>query len=197
VRTPTRIVRRLDALDRMAYAAAARAHVPVLDDVLRRLSRAADHALLWHAIAGTLAIAGGPRGRRAATTGVASIAVASATVNLAIKAVGRRRRPDRIDVPIVRHVPMPASYSFPSGHAASAFAFATAAGRALPAVAVPLRLLAAAVAYSRVHTGVHYPGDVLAGVLVGAATGRFVAAKAATPRGARCRTRRGPRWRPR
>ena len=62
---------------------------------------------------------------------------------------------------------MPASASFPSGHAASAFAFATGVGHVLPAVGVPLRALAALVAYSRVHTGVHYPGDVVAGALVG------------------------------
>jgi undecaprenyl-diphosphatase len=71
---------------------------------------------------------------------------------------------------------MPASTSFPSGHAASAFAFAYAIGRHLPELAVPIRLLAAGVAYSRVHTGVHYPGDVLVGSIAGAGTGAMVAA---------------------
>ena len=64
---------------------------------------------------------------------------------------------------------MPSSRSFPSGHAASAFAFATGVGHVLPAAAAPLRALAALVGYSRVHTGVHYPGDVVAGALMGAA----------------------------
>ena len=64
---------------------------------------------------------------------------------------------------------MPASHSFPSGHTAAAVAFAAAAGRELPAARLPLGALAAAVGYSRVHTGVHYPGDVLAGVAVGVA----------------------------
>jgi undecaprenyl-diphosphatase len=66
---------------------------------------------------------------------------------------------------------MPTSTSFPSGHSASAFAFATAVGSEVPALAVPLRALAAAVAYSRVHTGVHYPGDVVVGSLVGTTIG--------------------------
>jgi undecaprenyl-diphosphatase len=71
---------------------------------------------------------------------------------------------------------MPHSTSFPSGHAASAFAFAYAVGRHLPGLAVPIRLLAGAVAYSRVHTGVHYPGDVVIGSILGAGTAAMVAA---------------------
>jgi undecaprenyl-diphosphatase len=70
---------------------------------------------------------------------------------------------------------MPRSTSFPSGHSASAFAFAAAVGHVLPAAGGPLRVLAAAVAYSRVHTGVHYPADVIAGSLVGATAGAAVA----------------------
>jgi undecaprenyl-diphosphatase len=72
-------------------------------------------------------------------------------------------------VPIARHVPMPISSSLPSGHAAAAFAFATGVGHVMPKAAAALRVLAAVVAYSRVHTGVHYPGDVIAGALIGAA----------------------------
>jgi undecaprenyl-diphosphatase len=62
---------------------------------------------------------------------------------------------------------MPLSLSFPSGHAASGFAFAFGVGRLEPRAGTALAALAAAVAYSRVHTGVHFPGDVVAGSLVG------------------------------
>jgi undecaprenyl-diphosphatase len=71
---------------------------------------------------------------------------------------------------------MPGSSSFPSGHAAAAFAFAYAVGRHIPGLAVPLRLLASGVAYSRVHTGVHYPGDAVVGSVIGAGTAAMVAA---------------------
>jgi undecaprenyl-diphosphatase len=70
---------------------------------------------------------------------------------------------------------MPTTSSFPSGHSAAAFAFATGVGHTLPHAAVPLRALAAVVAYSRVHTGVHYPGDVVVGALIGAALAQATA----------------------
>jgi membrane-associated phospholipid phosphatase len=158
-------------LDVAVYAAVAGTPSPTLDRLMRRLSHAADYSRLSIASAAMLAIAGGRDGRRAAARGLASVAVTSAVVNLGIKPLSRRRRPDRAgsSVPFARHVPMPTSSSFPSGHSAAAFAFATGVGYVLPGAALPLRGLAALVAYSRVHTGVHYPGDVIAGSLVGGA----------------------------
>jgi undecaprenyl-diphosphatase len=63
---------------------------------------------------------------------------------------------------------MPKSHSFPSGHAASAFAFATGVASEAPLAGGPFTALAALVAYSRVHTGVQYPSDVVAGAVIGA-----------------------------
>jgi undecaprenyl-diphosphatase len=64
--------------------------------------------------------------------------------------------------------------SFPSGHAASGFAFATASGLEQPVLLVPLEALALAVAWSRVESGQHYPADVAAGAAVGLFTGLIV-----------------------
>jgi undecaprenyl-diphosphatase len=142
------------------------------------LSRAADNSKLWLAIAAVLALAGGPTGRRAALRGVLSIGVTSAVVNLGVKSIYPRRRPDRAGagVPDDRQVKMPGSTSFPSGHSASAFAFASSVGQDMPALALPLALLATAVGYSRVHTGVHYPGDTIVGAVIGASTSYGVGA---------------------
>ncbi|MFF3315840.1 phosphatase PAP2 family protein [Streptomyces sp. NPDC003035] len=161
----------LRAVDGAVYAAVAATPTPTLDTGLRRLSTAADHSKISLAVAAALAVFPG-RPRRAALAGVGAVAVASVSANLVGKRVVRRRRPDReaARVGVARHVPMPASASFPSGHTASAVAFATAVGVVLPVAAVPLGVLAGAVGYSRVHTGVHYPGDVAAGAVLGVAS---------------------------
>jgi membrane-associated phospholipid phosphatase len=169
-----RWIEQADRLDVALYAAVARAHTPTLDRFFRRVSRAANYAGIWLGAAALLAVAGGAKGRRAALDALMAIAVTSIIVNAALKPLGRRRRPDVVarGVPIARHVRMPVSHSFPSGHSASAFAFASGVAATQPAAAVPLRVLATLVSYSRVHTGVHYPGDVLAGALLGVTLAR-------------------------
>ncbi|MER7716214.1 phosphatase PAP2 family protein [Streptomyces flaveolus] len=175
----------LRAVDGALYAAVAATYTPTLDRSLRRLSHAADHSKISLGIAAALAL-GGARARSAALVGVGAVAVTSAAANLLGKRLVRRPRPDReaARVTVDRYVPMPTSASFPSGHTASAVAFATAVGVVLPAAAAPLGALATAVGYSRVHTGVHYPGDVVAGAVLGiagAATALAVAAAAPVP----------------
>jgi membrane-associated phospholipid phosphatase len=166
----------LSAVDHAVYQAIASTSTPAIDVPLRHLSDAANRSLVWVAAAGVLAGFGGHRGRRAAVAGLAAVGASSAVVNVGLKQLSERARPDRERAGVIRdrHTRMPHSSSFPSGHSASGFAFATAVGREIPALAVPLRFLAAAVAYSRVHSGVHYPGDVVVGSLVGGAVGLMV-----------------------
>jgi len=156
-------------IDHAVYSAIARTPTPALDHEMRLLSHAANYSRLWMASAAALALVGGRPGRRAAVQGLTSVAVTSAIVNLVVKRVGRRQRPDREgeEVPVGRQVLMPTSLSFPSGHSAAAFAFATGVGNRLPVVAVPLHAAAGVVAYSRVHTGVHHPSDVVVGSVLG------------------------------
>ena len=171
------VVAEFSRLDKATYRAIAQTPTPTLDSALRRLTQAADHSKLWIGAAAALALVGGPRGRRAAITGMVSVGVTSAVVNQGFKRLVHRTRPDRTSAEHTgRHVSMPTSTSFPSGHSASAFAFAEGVSHTMPLLGVPLHLSAAAVAYSRVHTGVHYPGDVIVGSLVGMATGELVAA---------------------
>lgn len=166
-----RFLRELGEVDAALYAAVAGTSTPALDKSMARLSKSANYSRLSIGCATLLALTGGRTGRRASVYGLASVTVTATVVNLAVKPLTSRRRPDRAaeGVPADRHVRMPVSTSFPSGHSAAAFAFATGVGHVMPVAAVPLHVLATAVAYSRVHTGVHYPGDVVAGSLIGVA----------------------------
>jgi membrane-associated phospholipid phosphatase len=144
----------------------------VLDHALPRLSHAANHGRLWFGVAGVLVLTGRSDARHAATRGLVSLGVASGIANVVAKQVVRRVRPTADRVPPVRWLRRaPVTTSFPSGHSASAAAFATGAAIEMPVLAVPLGGLAGAVAISRVVTGAHYPSDVVIGVLLGAGVG--------------------------
>ena len=139
-----------------------------VDVALRGLTTSANHGVLWFSAAAAGVLVGG-RFRRAAIRGTASLAVSSFVANTLIKPLVGRRRPDVDATELARRiVKQPWTSSFPSGHSASAFAFAVGATVEKPVAGVVLLPLAAAVAYSRVHVGVHFATDVAAGAAIGA-----------------------------
>jgi diacylglycerol kinase family enzyme/membrane-associated phospholipid phosphatase len=163
------VIRAVEA-DVAAFRRVARMEHVVVDAVVPRLTKAADHGLLWYGVAGVLALTG-VTGRRAAVRALMSLGFASAVSNGPAKWAVRRTRPSLTDVPPLRQLTrQPRTTSFPSGHAASAAAFATGVALESPLRALPAAVAAAGVAYGRVHTGVHYPSDVVAGVAVGVAS---------------------------
>jgi membrane-associated phospholipid phosphatase len=168
---PMPLLGRIEAADKGIMARVSATDSVTLDRVMPRLSQAANHGVLWIGVAAGLALMPGERGRRAALRGLAGLAMASAASNLLGKGLTGRHRP-AADVPAPRRLPRgPRTTSFPSGHAASAAAFATGVTLELPALAVPAGALAAAVGASRVVTGVHFPSDVAAGFVIGVAAG--------------------------
>ncbi|MEU9455014.1 phosphatase PAP2 family protein [Streptomyces sp. NPDC048277] len=160
---------RLLALDSRLFEVAAERNCPFAEPVLPRLSRSANHGVLWCLTAAALAASGTPRARRAAARALASLSLASLTINTLGKRSVRRPRPLLDPVPPVRHLKrQPITTSFPSGHAASAAAFVTGVALESPAWGAVVAPVAFSVAMSRVYTGVHFPSDVLAGAALGA-----------------------------
>lgn len=138
-----------------------------LDEVMRRLARSADHSVLWLVLAGVASARPG-RSRRGAVRGLLAVAAASATANSLAKPLFPRGRPPEEGVAVARRLrKRPTSSSYPSGHAASAAAFVTGMALESPETAAVIAPVAAAVAYSRVHTGVHWPSDVVSGAVLG------------------------------
>ncbi|MFV5689602.1 phosphatase PAP2 family protein [Flavobacterium sp. ZT3R25] len=102
----------------------------------------------------------------------------SAFITTALKHTVKRARPFDTYSDIEKETSAP-GYSFPSGHTSLAFATATSLSMAYPKwyVIAPSFVWAGAVGYSRMHLGVHYPSDVLAGAIIGSGSA-YIAYKA-------------------
>ena len=152
-----------------------------LNPVFEGLSYAGSFGLVWIVIALLLAVFHRRWGLFALT--VIAIALADAS-SRGLKALIDRPRPAVRYAKPEPLVGTPHDPSFPSGHAATSFAAATMLSFAFPRLRLPLVLLAAAVAFSRVYVGVHYPLDVIGGaalgVLVAAALAWLVRTRART-----------------
>lgn len=162
------VVQGLRLLDQEVFDAVAHKDNPLLDKVLPPLTWAADYSKLWMVTAAGMMASGSPQLRRAAVRGLATLAVTSLVTNQGAKRLKRRERPGHTSVPFMRRIRhYPTSSSFPSGHSASAAAFAMGVGTEDKPVGIVLGGLAALVGLSRVYTGAHYPGDVLVGFAIG------------------------------
>ena len=140
-------------------------HPPSVERAVAAYSRAGEHAACWLALGLAGAALSRHADRRRRWLRGMHVVAASYAINQAIKFIVRRHRPELDGLPPL--TPVVTQLSFPSAHATTSFAAARAYSRLAPAWA--LYAAAAAFAVSRPYLGVHYPSDVLAGILLGAA----------------------------
>ncbi|HET9163186.1 MAG TPA: phosphatase PAP2 family protein [Solirubrobacterales bacterium] len=144
-------------------------HTPGLEAAAKALGKAGNNGAVWLALGVVLAIL--DDGHREAWLLCAFLGPISIGLNYVVKAIVKRPRPVLEGLPPLGGAP--SSLSFPSAHATSAFAVATAMTRVEPWGALAF-LLAFALALGRPYLGMHYPSDVLAGALLGIALGLLV-----------------------
>ena len=137
-----------------------------LDPIFVGLSIAGSGALIWLAIGVVLSVL---RRNVAPFLYVAAAALLTNLVVTGLKHAVGRDRPPAVILDPKPLMEVPTTSSFPSGHAATSFACALVLARFAPRLTIPLFVLAALIAFSRVYVGVHYPFDVLAGTVLGLA----------------------------
>lgn len=144
-------------------------HTPGLETAAKALGKAGNNAQVWVVIGVVLAILDWER--HEAWLICAVLGPIAIVLNYGIKLAVKRPRPVLEGLPPLGGAP--SSLSFPSAHALSSFAVATAMVRVDPAMAGAL-LVAFAISICRPYLGMHYPSDVLVGALLGVALGLIV-----------------------
>ena len=149
-------------------------HTPFGDVLMPFFSWLGDFGLIWIVLAAVLL--GIPKTRRLGLTIAAALLVDLLLCNLLIKPMVARTRPYDINTLIELMVKKPFDYSFPSGHTAAAFAAVSAMFFAKSHLWIPSGILAILIAFSRMYLYVHYPTDIIGGIVVGIVSGAVGAA---------------------
>ena len=146
-----------------------RGHSPGIESAAKALGKAANNGVVWVVLGLTLALL--DPDRRESWLICALLGPVAIVLNYGIKLAVRRPRPVLEGLPPLGGAP--SSLSFPSAHALSSFAVATAMFRVDPATAGAL-VVALAISLGRPYLGMHYPSDVLAGAVLGILLGLIV-----------------------
>lgn len=136
------------------------------------ITRLGDMGIVWVVI--SLALLSRKKSRKTGSVCLLALALSAVLNEGVLKHICRRRRPFKKIESLVTLIKQPKDYSFPSGHTASSFATAGLLYRYLPkAAGIPALLLADLIGVSRLYVGVHYPTDVLVGMLCGLGISRL------------------------
>lgn len=144
-------------------------HSPGIEGVAKALGKAGNNGLVWVVLGVALALIDPDRWESWLIC--AALGPVAIVLNYGIKLLVKRPRPVLEGLPPLGGAP--SSLSFPSAHALSSFAVATAMVRVDPATAGAL-VVALAISLGRPYLGMHYPSDVLAGAVLGVLLGLLV-----------------------
>lgn len=137
-----------------------------LDRFFSLITRLGDAGIFWIIL--TIALLCFKRTRRAGVAMAVALLVGLGVTNLAIKPLVARIRPYIVDPSIVLLIPPETEFSFPSGHTSTSFECAFVLFAYNRKAGIAAIVLAAIIGFSRLYLMVHYPTDVLAGVIFGA-----------------------------
>lgn len=144
----------------------------VIDNIMPIITSLGNGGVVWIIIIALLII--NKKYRKIGILAACALALVTVLGEGVIKHIIQRPRPF-IEVSNIRLlIPKPSSSSFPSGHTASSFAVAFIVGKKIKKLKLPVYILAAAIAFSRLYLFVHYPTDIIGGIVIGVISGSFI-----------------------
>ena len=147
-------------------------HNPILDKIMKVLSTIGDAGLLWIGVAILLICM--KKYRKCGLQVAVAMLLTFIVGNLILKNMIHRDRPCWIDPSITLLVKSPSDYSFPSGHSMNGFTASVSILLCDKKLGIPAVILATAIAFSRLYNFVHFPTDVIAGIVIGIVSALFV-----------------------
>lgn len=137
----------------------------ILDHTMPFITRLGSGGLIWIVVA--LAFLASKKYRKYGFVLISSLLLCGLIGNITLKPLIARIRPFDVNTAIQLLIAAPTDFSFPSGHTMSSFAAATVIFYANRRMGIAALILAALIAFSRLYLYVHYPSDIIAGILIG------------------------------
>ena len=144
-------------------------HTQVLDKIMVGVTKLGDVGIIWIILTAILLII--PKTRRTGGVMLVALVVQTVLCNVILKNLFARTRPYDVNTTVQLLVPKLHDFSFPSGHTSASFTAVSALYFSKDKLWKPALILACLIAVSRLYLYVHYPTDVLGGLLLGVLSG--------------------------
>ena len=142
---------------------------PIMDLLVPAITTLGNSGLIWIILAGILILM--PKYRKVGAAVMAGLVLEVVCCNLVLKPLVARIRPCDVNTAVQLLIPRPDDFSFPSGHTGASFAAVSVLYTSRNKLWIPSLILAVLIAFSRLYLYVHYPSDILAGIVIGIMAG--------------------------